>query len=129
MCPKAVTPPTPTIRNRRDFLATANTPLRYATHQFLLVAVQRPANHPVQDVARIGYTVTKKMGGAVQRNRIKRRLREAFRAAGAARLQAGHDYVLIARQSALTCPYTDLLRNIEIAFSRIHAKKNATSRT
>lgn len=80
-------------------------------------------NHKLSpDQVRIGYTVTKKMGGAVQRNRIKRRLREAARQALITYGKGGHDYVLIARHKALTCDYSELLRDMEFAFSRIKAK-------
>jgi ribonuclease P protein component len=113
----------PTITNRRDFLALNEGALRYATACFVLLCKARPADHPIKDVPRIGYTVTKKMGGAVVRNRIKRRLREAFRHKAPPLLKAEHDYVLIARYQAQTCVFSDLERHIEIAFSRIHAKK------
>ncbi|MDX2113426.1 MAG: ribonuclease P protein component [Alphaproteobacteria bacterium] len=113
----------PTIRNRRDFLALHDGAYRYGTPFFLLVARKRPDDHPIKDIARIGYTVTKKMGGAVVRNRIKRRLREACRLHAAAHLRSQHDYVLIARQACAGCLFSELAHHIEIAFSRIHAKK------
>ena len=51
-------------------------------------------------VTRVGYTVTKKIGNAVRRNRIKRRFRAAARAVVPAHAAPGHDYVLIARPGA-----------------------------
>lgn len=68
--------------------------------------------------ARIGFTVTKKVGGAVQRNRIRRRLKEALRQAGTVAPFPGHDYVLMARRDALTKPFAALVADIERAFAQ-----------
>ena len=64
---------------------------------------------------RVGLTVTKKVGGAVERNRIKRRLREALRAPGLA-TDAAHDYVIVARRDALTVPFTGLIADLRKCF-------------
>jgi ribonuclease P protein component len=69
--------------------------------------------------ARAGFTVTKKIGGAVERNRIRRRLKEALRRAEAVAPAPGHDYVLMARREALTRPFDALIADIERAFSQI----------
>ncbi len=114
-----------TIKNRRDFLAANATGKRFITQSFILQANQRTADHPVTEIARIGYTVTKKMGNAVARNRIKRRLRSALRTA-APETQGGFDYIIISRNKALDCPFADLTRDIRFAFSRIHAKKDTS---
>jgi ribonuclease P protein component len=47
----------------------------------------------------------KKVGGAVQRNRAKRRLREALESVP---LRSGHDYVIIASKRVLTAPFDDV---------------------
>ena len=51
--------------------------------------------------ARVGLTVTKGVGGAVERNRVRRRLKEALRAAAPLEAEGDHDYVLMARREAL----------------------------
>lgn len=73
------------------------------------------------EVAYVGYTVTKKIGGAVERNRIRRRLRVAVRESSKA-AHGGFAYVLIARKSALQCNFEALKRDVQLAFSRIASK-------
>ena len=53
------------------------------------------------DLVRVGYTVTKKIGNAVVRNRMKRRMRQLARAALPALGRGGHDYVLIGREGGI----------------------------
>ena len=65
--------------------------------------------------ARLGITVTRKIGNAVTRNRIKRRLRAAGRDILALHGQAGQDYVLIARPAAQDRPFANLLDDLKQA--------------
>ena len=56
---------------------------------------------------RFGLTVTRKVGGAVERNRIKRRWRAVLMTQDL-KPQAGHDYVIVARREALSLPFPAL---------------------
>jgi ribonuclease P protein component len=69
--------------------------------------------------ARVGFTVSKQVGNAVERNRVRRRLREIVRLTGCGALQAGHDYVLIGRRSALALPFGEMRRELDVALDRI----------
>ncbi len=60
------------------------------------------------DMPRVGFTVTKKMGNAVARNRIRRRLKEAVRLAAARDMAPGHDYVIVGRDDVLAAPFARL---------------------
>ncbi|BBL53708.1 ribonuclease P protein component [Bartonella quintana] len=63
-------------------------------------------------VARVGFTVTRKNGNAVKRNRIKRRLREAVRVGLTDDIEAGTDYVIVAHSDALHAPFTFLISEL-----------------
>lgn len=87
------------------------------------------AGKPAADVARFGYTVTKKLGGAVQRNRIRRRLKAAVEEMAAEHCRAGFDYVLIAKAAALTTPFGALKKDLEAAFDRVHHPRREKRRS
>ena len=70
---------------------------------------------------RIGFTVSTRTGNAVERNRIRRRLREMVRLTGASDMKAGHDYVLIGRREALTVPFIRMTAEFARALQRVHA--------
>ena len=69
---------------------------------------------------RFGFTVTKALGGAVVRNRIRRRLKAAVVATSGPLAQAGHDYVVVARAAAADRPFDELKKDLEQAFQRVH---------
>jgi ribonuclease P protein component len=74
--------------------------------------------------SRFGFTVTKQSGGAVQRNRIRRRLKEALRLLDPLPARPGHDYVILARPEALSMPFRALQGELIRAFGKICARKN-----
>ncbi len=77
---------------------------------------------------RVGLTVTKKVGNSVQRNRIRRRLREALRRVSALEALPDHDYVLMAREAALTRNFEALVGDVGRAFAlmrRVKPRSNA----
>ena len=71
---------------------------------------------------RVGYTVSAKLGHAVVRNRVRRRLREIYRL-NAPSLRSGFDLVVVARSRAVGCPY----RKLEAAFLRASNSVGLTS--
>ena len=76
-------------------------------------------------VIRVGFTATRRIGGAVVRNRAKRRLREAARAMFPGLARAGCDYVLIARGGSTSRPYPRLLDDVKSALIRLAADLGA----
>ena len=105
------------MRHRADFLAAA-TGVKAPATAFVLQMRERGDEEP----ARVGFTVSRKVGGAVERNRVRRRLREIVRAAGAA-MRPGHDYVLVGRKAALEMPYGRISDEFDRALRRIHGKR------
>jgi ribonuclease P protein component len=71
---------------------------------------------------RAGFTVTKKVGGSVVRNRARRRLREALRLCPDLPVRAGHDYVIIARLEAIRLPFSTLQDDLTRAIRGVHAE-------
>jgi ribonuclease P protein component len=64
--------------------------------------------------------VTKKLGNAVTRNRIRRRLKAAISELAPGQAQSGFDYVVVARSAAFDRPYADIIADLKRAFAIIH---------
>ena len=71
---------------------------------------------------RVGFTVTKKTGNAVKRNRIRRRLREALRVHAAGDMAPGNDYVIVGREDVLAAPFGQLAAELSRRIRNRHAK-------
>jgi ribonuclease P protein component len=108
------------LKHRSDFLAAA-AGMKVPAGAFVLQARPRGDEAP----PRIGFTVSKKVGNAVERNRVRRRLREVVRRSAAGFVSAGHDYVLIGRRAALQTPFERLIVEFEGALKRAHGKGRA----
>lgn len=83
----------------------------------MVEARRRGENGPIG----LGFTASKKVGGAVQRNRARRRLREAARQLLPELGLAGVDYVLVARQQTPDAPWAALLDDVRNALIRLRA--------
>jgi ribonuclease P protein component len=105
------------MRKRADFLAAA-AGFKVTAATFVLQGRTRGDTGP----PRVGFTVSKKVGNAVVRNRVRRRLREIVRLSDAERLHAGNDYVLIGRRGALGVPFAMLVEDFAGAVARLHKR-------
>jgi ribonuclease P protein component len=113
-----------TLKKRRDFLAAARA-RKAPARAFLLQARDRREDPP--GAPRIGYTASKKVGGAVVRNRAKRRLRALAREVLAPAARPGWDYVLIARAGETVSRSFEALRR-DLADALAHAHAPSTPR-
>ncbi|PZU84135.1 MAG: ribonuclease P protein component [Shinella sp.] len=107
------------LKSRPQFLAVRAGEKRKG-RLFLLEVLDR--NEP-DAPARVGFTVTKKHGNAVERNRMRRRLKEAVRQNAAFAMQPGHDYVVVARRDVLDAPFQQLAAQLA---ERIKARPRNT---
>jgi len=100
------------LTKRADFLA-ANRGLRIARPGFVLLV-----NPNGLDQVRYGITVTKKIGNAVVRNRMKRRFRALLREALPVAGLPGHDHVMIGRETGIERDFAKLREELAMALSR-----------
>lgn len=112
------------MRQRADFLA-ANGGLRVGTPAFVLLVKPRDDGSAQR---RIGYTVTKKTGNAVVRNRIKRRFRALVRHVLGDHGVAGADHVLIGRGEATTREFAAMQADLVRALERVRDGKASADR-
>jgi ribonuclease P protein component len=103
------------LKRRAEFLRTAQQGRKAAMPGLVLQALVRDDAGP----ARLGFTVTKKVGNAVVRNRTRRRLREAARLLLRDHPVAGIDLVLIGRDATRTRPFTQLTEDLRRALAKL----------
>jgi ribonuclease P protein component len=108
------------LKRRKDFLAAAAA-TSVPTPGFVVQERRRADGGP----ARVGFTVSAKVGGAVERNRLRRQLREIVRLSAAAGPDAGSDYVLVGRRAALDIPFAKLTVDFAGALRRLKMKRRA----
>ena len=115
-----------TLRKRSEFLRIRGG-ARWSGAAFVLEAKPRQSAPPAPDITepRFGFTVTKQLGKAVVRNRIRRRLKSLVASLAPRLADRGFDYVLIARASAHDRPFADLQKDLEQAFVRVHHPRAA----
>ncbi|MBM3577960.1 MAG: ribonuclease P protein component [Alphaproteobacteria bacterium] len=117
----------PEILRRRGDFVRASRGARVALPAFTVQMALREQTDP-HARPRFGLTVTRKVAGAVERNRIRRRLREALRLGGALGAKPGRDYVFVARRAALSAPFPELLAQMTEGLARLNDRGAASSR-
>jgi ribonuclease P protein component len=115
------------LKRRTDFLRARQGKQAHA-RGFVLQAISRlPASQEAElkdSQPRFGFTVSKRCGGAVGRNRIRRRLKEALRLLNPLPARPGYDYVILARPTALRMPFLALQGELIRALGKISARTN-----
>src|SRR5262245_32392396 len=108
-----------TLKRRSEYLRVRKGS-RCATAAFVLEAKARDESTRAAYGPRFGFTVTRQIGKAVERNRIRRRLKAAVRGISADHAREDFDYVLIARKPALTSAFAAIVADLVKALERVH---------
>jgi len=132
------------LKRRREFLIVASQGRKWAAPGLILQALphQPPQSadasaSPVAALSaspsalRVGFTVSRKVGNAVARNRARRRLKAAAEAVLPSQARAAYDYVLIGRQQTMTRSFPALLQDLKTALRKTgaHAQPDDSERS
>ena len=117
------------LKKRSEFLRVASARLKRVTPGLIL----QGRKHTLKEIEsskietlRLGFTVSKKVGNAVVRNRVKRRLKAAAQAILPIKAPTHVDLVIIGRQNTLKRPFPDLLADLENALGELQLHKSET---
>jgi ribonuclease P protein component len=117
--PRQTLRPTDRLKRREDFRRVQERGRKHHTKHFLVLVLPRGDEGP----PRVGVTVTKKVGNAVQRNRVKRLVREVFRR-NRDRFPSGCDVVWIAKDGAPELGYEEVLAELPARLTRPSAERS-----
>ena len=107
-----------TIKKRKDFVTVYGRGKYYKTPIFTLYCFKNSGH----DITRFGFTASKKTGKAVQRNKIKRRLKGMIREIGQNEFAKSTDYIIVAKTDALKCKFDIMKENLNLAKNKLHKK-------
>jgi len=131
-----MTPSVGRLKTRSEFLKVAAARLKWVTPGLILQARRRAPGERVRpaeparpedetaEIARVGFTVSRKVGNAVRRNRARRRLRAAVAEVMPALGRPGFDYVVIGRHDTPDRPYGALIEDLRTALGRVSAGRS-----
>ena len=115
-----------TLRRRAEFLRLRGG-ARWSGAAFLIEGKPR-LDRPTGAASRFGFTTTKKIGKAHERNRMRRRLSHALRLVEIPRTLGGWDFVIIARRAAMDVPFDALVADFKRAFARLSGPRKTPVR-
>ena len=102
-----------TIKKRIDFVKVSKKGKKFFTQGFILQKYKRSfSSKEKENTARVGFTITKKVGSAVVRNKIKRRFRAIIKEVLNNYLKKNYDYVIVANKKSLVMDYKELKKDV-----------------
>ena len=114
------------LKRRTEFLYVAKG-RRWSTPGLVLQARSHAADAALGPDARVGFTASRKVGIAVERNRARRRLKAAADRVLPEHAAPGQDYVVVARSETVKRPFALLLGDLETALRRLGAWRDAAA--
>lgn len=119
------------VRKSAEFKSINNKGSKFISKLVILLTHKTPSRYNfdqkqgknAENFCRVGYTVSKTVGGAVVRNKAKRRLREAFRDLSGKYAKPSHDYIVIARKEIAEADFQEIIKNLEFCIKRIHTPR------
>jgi len=115
----------PRLKRRGEFVRAAKSGLHASAPGMAVQAYLRRDGEGPTDCIRVGFTTSKKVGNAVIRNRVRRRLRVVADALLAESGKPRHDYVLVGRTAAKDRDFQDLLADLQNALKQIERRAAA----
>ena len=114
------------LKRRSEFLRVAATRQRWVTPGLILQAGRRKELDGKTDgdaPARVGFTVSRRVGNAVRRNRVRRRLRAVVERVMPDLAESGYDYVVIGRADTVTRPFPVLETDLRTALENLKRRR------
>ena len=104
------------IKLRKDFLNIQRNGIKFTCSSFIIQILK---THSKKQLSRFGFTASKKVGGAVVRNKAKRRMRELVYCLKDSFQEFGYDFVLIARKDIVSVKFEDLKSELSKTLNKI----------
>lgn len=115
------------MKQRADYLRVAGSRRRFVTPGIVVQVCRRPAGTAGE--IRYGITASRRVGNAVVRNRVRRRLRAAAEQVLPVWAERGFDYVLVGRQATARRPFDALIDDLKRALQRLRLFRHAPARS
>ena len=120
--------PLPTLKSRKEFRTLAHKGDKWVAESFILQGMPLVTIEGDPHLSKIGYTVSRKVGIAVVRNRVKRQLREAVRQIFAIQEYPPFAYVLVARSAIKDKTFQDIVGELTWALKHLHRRASEASK-
>ncbi|MDA0997099.1 MAG: ribonuclease P protein component [Proteobacteria bacterium] len=126
MYPKSAPSKLGRLKRRREFLAVQRAQKKWATPGMIVQTLQCPSAESPTTMPRIGFTASRKVGNAVARNRVRRRLRACVAGLAPDAISAGVDIVIIARRGTLQRRFSDLEADFRQCLGKLKVLSDAS---